>query len=176
MKITKTIASEVAKKLTAKKQDKIKQYQQLLSNEIQQICISKLFDFKNLNLLSNDFRGYVSFTNSVKLFGAGFNGEQIYIVEPLPIKRQNYSLNLNFVDLDIITQGENLKKQFDKIENQKKELNKLLIDLENSLYRLKTLQNCKLHLPVSLPFLLQYENKNTEIMVNYQDLINRLEN
>lgn len=162
-RITKEIARQVSLKLTEKKSNQIK----CLQNDLKQI-VSSIYKSqlpKEVIDLYEKMPKYFDTTSNTRIFSAGFLYEYYYINQ-LP-KLENGAFKVSD------SEAKNILKLKDKIYDLKGKLEKLVIDIENTLFNLRTYKNVESNFKEAFEFLPK-SNENTSVMINISDLRNQL--
>ncbi len=173
MKITKEIAQKVAAKMVEKKQEKINALKEKFTDVLDDFLSNHVFKKQLMTELEKN-NEYICFSGNIILYGCGFNGFYCHAKNKYPHKKNAYRVVINFHDLNKLTEGSILNNLNNEIEKKQKQLRELITELENTIYNLKSLKNANLHFAVCVPFLLQFENKNTSIAVNFTSIIEKL--
>lgn len=160
MRINKTIAEQIAIKLTENKKklmDKAAQdYSDLVLSEYLKQTPKEVIDMQKKQ------PDYFSTTTYIKLDGHGFNWEQVKVSKVVIANGNNASLKLN---AKIASSLSTVKSNALKV---KSEYNALKGEIQNALCNLRTFAQIQAHLPEAV----QYLPKSTSVAIvpNYADL------
>jgi len=167
MNITRTIAEEVAQKLTAQKQREIKEMKGRLGMAVTLAYESTIP--KEVAILFDTHKDWMKKVSSVRLHGRGFNYETINLSKVLPSKKEEYSSQNMNVEKEY---GDKWIKDHQLIEKAQKELKTLVAEIENALIGLKTYKRVEENFPEAAKFLPQ--KGNTAIAINLSHIRNQL--
>lgn len=167
MNITRTIAEEIAQKLTAQKQREIKEMKGRLSMAVTLAYESSLP--KEVSQLFETHKDWMKKVSSVRLHGSGFNYQTINLSKTLPSKKEEYSSQNMDVEKGY---GDKWLKEQQAIEKAEKELKTLVSEIENALIGLKTYKRVEETFPEAAKFLPQ--KGNTSIAINLSHIRNQL--
>ena len=160
MRITKQIASEVAKELVAKKRKENGKVWIELCESIYESIKKKIP--KELIDFSNKYPSYTRMSQIVKLVGNGFNHESINLNNAFPCR----DWSLTYVPTN--EEGEKWIKLFNKYHEQRESISSLHRDIENALYNLKTYKAVEENFPEAYKFL--PEKITTSLSINLSDI------
>lgn len=143
-RITKEIASEVAKKLTSKKTEEIKTLENELETKLEGFILKKIP--KEVLDLFKKHPNYFNTTYSFRLSGNGLNYEYLQTKNSIP-----YTGNNSF--LPSIEEAELLLSLNNKINDLKQKKSELFREIENLLYNLRTYSKVNSEFPEATPYL-----------------------
>jgi len=160
--ITKVIASEVAIKLTAKKQEEINLLRTELREEFESIYL-KTIPSEVLKCYEK-FPNYFEARNEVSVSGNGFNYQRLFFTKKLPTSSSHYLPNS--VDCESLLKKENA------IQDKSKEISKLRTDIEVALFSLRSYKRIIEQFPEAEPFL--PEKISNALAINISDIQSKL--
>lgn len=160
--ITKTMAAEVAKKLTEKKAEDLQKTAAKIS-ELFEEMYKETLNPEVLNLFEKH-PSYFKSRTDFQLKGEGLNYEYVSLSKGLP-----YSSNI-FTPTK--TQAAGLRKALDSKERKRKTLHDLKNEIEITLWSLRSYKKIGEFLPEAIPFL--PEKITTALALNVSDLRQRL--
>lgn len=138
-RITKQIAEDVSKAMTAEKRKAATELEIAFKDEVRKTALSRL-PKKVIELFESEFKPYMKRTGYAKLCGNGFNYNTVYFSD-IPTNDNN-SLVLTEEE------GEKLSKMEWSYKNSKDEVKKLEEKIFNALYfTLKSYKNVEAHFP-----------------------------
>ncbi len=161
--ITKAIASEVAVKLTAKKQDEIKKLDLKLKEQFEAVYLKSLP--KDVVSAFENAPNYFNTSNSVQVSGNGFNWQSLGFTKKMPVLR-NCSYQLSDKEATLFL------KKYNEIEYKKSKCRDLIYEIENALVSLRSYKKISETFPEAIPFL--PEKITTALAVNISDIQDKL--
>lgn len=163
MRITREIATQVAKKLTEKKLKEVSELQNDLLKSFTEI-VKKTIPAEVIEF-HKKHKGYVNERISVQLHGNGWEWQTLSFSEPLPLKERAFVPKPKDSDL--------LLNKHNAYEEARRSLLSLVEELENVLYNLRTYSKVNLEFPEATPFL--PSAKEAGLMVNINDVRKKLQ-
>lgn len=160
--ITKVIASEVAIKLTAKKQKEINLLRTELREEFESIYL-KTIPTEVLKCFEK-FPNYFESRNEISVSGNGLNWQRLFFTRKLPVNSGTYLPNK--VD------AESLLKKENNIQDRNKEILKLRTEIEIALFSLRSYKRIIEQFPEAQPFL--PEKISNALAINISDIQSKL--
>ena len=154
MKITKEIATEMAKKMVSKEREIIKKERQDLYDEIEKTIYKTI----PTEVLDFGFKEYLNKTNLVVLCSARSQWpiHHFYLKEELPSSRPSE------IKYTLSPREEKLLQSLDKRD---RELNNLKENISNTIYNLRTSSRVEKEFPEAIPFLPEGNGITTAICV-----------
>jgi hypothetical protein len=165
-RITKEIATQVARDLTTKKREELKVLDTKFRSELKRMYVE---DVPNeIKEISVKHRKYFDFRSRISLNGVNGFGYESYSIDGEVIVPTSgaYYTNISSDNAKI------LKKLENEFQDKKKELNELIKDLEILLYSLRTYSKVSEQFPEAIPFL--PFRTTSALAINIQDLRNKL--
>lgn len=147
MRITKELASSVAKSLLKKKQEEI----QKLENKLKEYVYDKALKFvpKEVSEFNEKFPGYIELSRSVSFqqgwFEYRFKSFRFPDEKSLPLKSEYIDFERSII--------EQIASKQDQIAKLQSEYREAIRDVENAIFNLRTVANVKKELPEATPFL-----------------------
>lgn len=161
-RITKEIASVVAKKLVAKKaksrDEAGKKLEQTLTDMVILLIPKEVLEFNKKH------PNYIDLTYALNLEGNGWNYQRIRLSEGLPFKCRAFMPSTKEADI--------LMKLFNEFKSREKHVIALESKIENLLYSLRTYNRVNAEFPEATPFLPSI--KETGLSINISDIRNEL--
>lgn len=145
MRITKTMAHEVAIKLTEKKKEEVKVLKEALEDEMFSLGLSKCP--QDVIDLFKKRPAFFNTSSYIQLSGSGFDYERFNSKEEFPSDASNRSIDPGK------TLGKKLRMLADKIEEKDEAYRALKLEIENTLFSLRTSDNIKKVFPEAFAFL-----------------------
>jgi len=161
MRISKTTAQAIAKKLTVTKQEQVNALGLYYRQYVKDSYLKQVP--KEVSECYQKHKEWFYTTSYVRFEGKGFRYESVAIDENV-IANKNSTAYLDLTDT-IATKAKKLQNKW--LEAQK-ELNKLQLDIEAALYGLKTFAQIEKNLPEAVPYL--PKSTSLELMVNLDTL------
>lgn len=161
-RITKSIAENVATKLTDKQAREIKELKEGLILKFTEIYLNQLPE--HVKSAFGDHPDYFKQRISVNLNGNGFNWDCFYFTQQLPCTGSTFEPSAK--DASILVKISN------NIEAMEKEFKQLKLEIETLVFGLRTYAKVKSEFPEAAPFL--PETTSTALMVNISDLRKKL--
>jgi len=162
-RITKEIASQVAKKLTAKKLEEITNLEKEIATKFEAIYLNRLS--KEIKETFKKHKNYFYTRSQFQVSGSGFDYFYVNTLNEVPYNR-NSSFVATKEDADVLLPLINNKKLL------KGNYDKLIIEIEALLYGLRTYSKVISEFPEAEPFL-PY-NLSNKLMVNVSEIRNQL--
>lgn len=164
-RITKDIASAIAKKLIQKKQDAVNKLNNEFAKKAGEYYLKTLPE-KVIKAFEDDvLKKYIDTTTSIRLSGHGWNYQYVPLDKNYPDNRKSVQ---NFTP----KQMEILLKMYNDHSTAKNELNDLKSKIEIALYNLKTYSRVSESFPEAIPHL--PTNSTTAVSVNVLEIRNEL--
>jgi hypothetical protein len=160
MRITKQIASDVANQLLAKKVKGNNRNWTELSNEVYESVLKTIP--KEITELQEKYPSYVRTSQNVRLFGNGFNHENINTPKSFPCT--DYSKTYTPTEKE----AAEWIKLLNDYKDGKDNLRKLSSEIESALYNLKTYKAVQENFPEAYELL--PEKVSTSLSVNISDI------
>jgi len=162
-RVTKEIASKVAKQLTAKKLEEIINLEKEISTKFEDIYLSRLS--KEIKETFKKQKNYFYTRKQFQVSGSGFDYIYINTLNDVP-----YNKNSSFVATD--EEAKILLPLTNKKKLLKGNYDKLVIEIEALLYGLRTYSKVIAEFPEAEPFL-PY-NLSNKLMINVSEIRNQL--
>ena len=166
-RITKQIAELTAKSLVKEKKEKIKEKTVAFKEKVESLLLEQT-PREVLNLFVKH-PNYITTCNSVQISGNGWDFQTIVLNRSLP-SDNNY--RIQFVP-DVETAAILLTK-YKEIEESRKEVRELELDLSNAIFNLRTYKSVEENFPEA--FLLLPKIVNHSLQINLSDIRNRINN
>jgi len=157
--ITKAIATEVAVKLTAKKQEEIKNLDLKLREQFEIVYLKSLP--KEVVLAFENAPNYFNTSNSVQISGNGFNWQSLGFTKKMPVLR-NCSHQLSDKE------ASDFLKKYNTIEDKKSKCRDLIYEIETALFSLRSYKKIGEQFPEAIPFL--PEKITSALAINISDI------
>lgn len=164
-RITKEIATEVAKTLTKGKKDEYEALEKQLSETVRDLYNETIPD--EVKLFQQKFPSFINVRGSVELKGNGFSYEYV-VVKPSVITNTNECTCL----YPTPDQAKTLQQIKNKIYDLKKEYNTLFLDIENALLSLRTYSKIEKEFPEA--FVLLPNRISTALAININSIREKL--
>lgn len=145
MRITKQIASDVAKELVAKKSKENGKVWIELCEKIHKSILKTIP--KDLLEISEKYPNYIKGSQVVKIIGNGFNHESINISKTFPCT------DWSRIYTPTEEEGKEWISLFNKYHDERKKISELYRDIENCLYNLKTYKAVEENFPEAYKYL-----------------------
>lgn len=149
MRITKELASSVAKNLLKKKHEEV----QKLENKLKEYVYDKALKFvpKEVSEFNEKFPGYIELSRSVSFqqgwFEYRFKSFRFPEGKSLPLKSEYIDFERSII--------ESIASKQDQIVKLQTDYKKAIREVENAIFNLRTVANVKKELPEAIPFLPQ---------------------
>lgn len=165
-RITKTLAQEVADKMTATRRETIRLkksfYKESIYNEIRKTIPKDVLDF------FEKYPQYTETSQSIRISGNGFNYEYEVIDKELPSKRGQ---NFQYTPSEEIAKS--LLEKKNEIEKLKIETESLRKEIESTIFNLKTYKYVQENFPEAFEYF-PTQKITTALSLNISDLRNRI--
>jgi len=165
-RITKEIATQVARDLTTKKREELKVLDTKFRSELKRMYVEDTpIEIKELEV---KLPQYFEKRNRIGFNGTNGFGYEVYSIEGTVIATTNgaYYTKISTENAKILSSLNN------EIQDKKKELNSLVKDLEVLLYSLRTYAKVSEQFPEAIPFL--PFRTTSALAINIQDLRKKL--
>jgi hypothetical protein len=162
MRITKTIASEVAEKLLSKKDLEIKEAGLKLSEYAQAFVEAQIP--KEVIEAYEKYKGYFNYRREFQLKGNGLNYEYVSCLNQLPYSNYLFEPNPE--------QAKVFRVLIDNLAKLRSERIKLKTELENAIFNLRTFKMVEENFPEAVPFL--PKSQSTSLVVNLSEIRQKL--
>ena len=159
-RITKQIALTVANQLVLPKRQELKTEENKLSEIVTEVYRAKIPI--DILMLFETKRKYFKTKNYLKINGNGFNFTPFSMVGLLPDNNDIYCSEFSVKECDKI------HRQFNIVEDCKKEIDKLRFDIQTAIFNLRTYNNVEKEFPEA--FKLLPIRQTTALVVNLKDI------
>jgi len=159
-RITKAIASDVAKQLVKNQRKELEDLKSKRSEFVTSLY-EKIIPEDVLMVFKTN-RSYINFQSSIRIVGCGFNHYNNYILtKELPY-------NGNYLEVDD-TDGDIIKSLDAEIDDSRNKIKELSHSIEIALFNLRTYNNVEKEFPEAFK-LLPKQSVNTALAINLKDI------